>query len=356
MDTSRYVRRYIRILNAVIIILCIWLIFKYALPWLMPFVVAFLISRLIEPVVRALTERVHFKRGIASALCTILVFAALIALGSVIVGRIVYELSALIRDLPSLISDFSKLFTKLGEKINVYIQSAPQEVREYLVGAIDGIRGKAEEIPGLLSAKLPGIVSGLVSGVPKLLIFVFTCAVSVFFISSGYSSFAGFIMRQIPENGQAIARQLKTDLYSTFGKWLKAQLVLSAVTFGELCVSFLILRINFAVLLALLVAVLDALPLIGVGTILMPWSLICLATGEYRTSIILAVTYVIVVIVRNVLEPKVIGKQLGLAPIATLVCIYIGFKAMGFFGMILLPIALIMVKQLNDKGYLKLWK
>jgi predicted PurR-regulated permease PerM len=120
--------------------------------------------------------------------------------------------------------------------------------------------------------------------------------------------------------------------------------------------AFLILRVKFAVVLAFVVAIIDLLPLLGVGTILIPWAVISFASGDYSRGVFLIVTYGVIAVVRNIVEPKLIAGQIGLPPIATLLAMYVGFCAIGVLGMALFPIGLIMLKHLNDRGYVKLWK
>ena len=128
------------------------------------------------------------------------------------------------------------------------------------------------------------------------------------------------------------------------------------VTFLILTAAFLLLRIDYAVLLALIISFVDALPVLGVGTVLIPWALVMLISGNTSLAFGLVASYCTVCVTHSGLEPKLVGSQLGLHPVATLLAMYVGFCAVGILGMILFPIILITVKQLNDKGYLRIWK
>jgi sporulation integral membrane protein YtvI len=350
------VRRWLFILYGALCILLIWLFLRFALPWLLPFIVAFIISRLIEPAVHLFTERFHFKRGYASAFCIIIVFSALIALTAVMIGRAVIELTAFVKSLPTLLSNITDLFTIVGDRIDGYIKAAPPEIQNYLNSALDGIAAKSAELPATLSGKVLNMLSSVAGFTPRLVLFFFTCAVSTFFISCGYHEVVDFIMRQIPRSRHKTMRDIKTDLVSTLGKWVRAELMLSGITFIQLTIAFLIMRIDFAILLALLIAIIDALPVLGAGSVLVPWAIFTLIGGDIRHAVAIIITYGITMIVRNILEPKLIGNQIGLPPIATLMAIYIGFCTVGVLGMVLFPIALIMIKHINDRGYIRLWK
>ena len=353
---NKHLRRGLYFLYGAVSIILLWLILRYALPWLLPFIVAIAIARLIEPVVRHLTERYQFRRGAASAVCTIIIFTALIALTVFIIGRAVIELTAFVNDLPTLLKSLSKTATIIGDRINIYIKAAPPEIQDYLTDVLDGFAARSAELPAALSGKVLGILTGVAKTTPKLILFFFTCALSVFFISCGYTDVTGFIMRQIPKSRHKSLKDFKNDLLSTFGKWLKAELMLAGITFAEMTVAFLFMRIDFAILLALLVSFVDLMPVLGSGAVLVPWAIVTMIGGNLKNGIALLVIFLVNTAVRNLLEPKLIGRQIGLPPIVTLIAMYVGFCSAGVVGMILFPIGLIMVKHLNDKGYLKLWK
>lgn len=152
------------------------------------------------------------------------------------------------------------------------------------------------------------------------------------------------------------ARGVKADLLVTLGKWCKAQCILLGVTFCELLTGFLLLRQGYALLLAALIAVIDALPVFGTGTVLVPWGALCLLTGNVPKGLGLLALYGVISLVRSVLEPKIMAAQVDLPPLAALAAMYVGFCAFGVAGMVLCPMALLFVKQLHDSGWLRLWK
>ncbi len=356
MPENKHLRRGLFCLYGVAAVGIAYLALRFLLPWLLPFLVAFLIARLMEPVVRYITAHYQLRRGFASAISTLIVFAFLIALTSVIIGRAVIELTALVKDLPTLLGNITKTIGVIGSRIDGYIASAPPEIQNYLNSALDGFSTKSAELPAALSGKVLGLLSNIAKSTPRLVLFFFACALGSFFISCGYKEVTNFVLRQIPRSRHKTLNDFKDDLLATFGKWVKAELMLSGITFIEMTIAFLILRIDFAVLLALLVAVVDALPVVGSGAVLIPWALVSLIGGNINMAITLAVIYGVNIVVRNLLEPRLIGRQIGLPPIVTLIAIYVGYSAMGVAGMLIFPIGLIMVKHLNDKGYIKLWK
>jgi sporulation integral membrane protein YtvI len=356
MPENKHLRRALYVLYAVAAAGLVWVLVRYALPWLLPFIVAFAIARLIEPVVAYMTDRWKFRRGGASAICTIIIFAALLALTGLAIGRVVIELTAFVKDLPTLLTSLTKTFSVVGERVDGFVGSAPPEIQNYLSSVMDGFSRKSAELPAELSGKVLTFLTNFAKFTPRLLLFLFTCAISVFFISCSYKDVRTFILRQLPKDRRKSMTDFQKDLFCTFGKWIKAELMLSGVTFIEMAAAFLLMRIEFALLLALLIAVVDALPVLGSGAVLMPWAIVVFIGGNVRLAVSLMLLFAFNSILRSLLEPKFIGTQIGLPPNATLIALYVGFCSTGVAGMVLFPIGLIMLKHLNDKGYLKLWK
>lgn len=182
-------------------------------------------------------------------------------------------------------------------------------------------------------------------------------------VAAGLVLLAMVLLRQVcelsgrlPEDRLRQARGVKADLLATLGKWCKAQCILLGVTFCELLAGLLLMRQGYALLLAALIAVIDALPVFGTGTVLVPWGALCLLTGNVPKGLGLLALYGVISLVRSVLEPKIMAAQVDLSPLAALAAMYVGFCAFGVAGMVLCPMALLFVKQLHDSGWLRLWK
>ncbi|MDR2615245.1 MAG: sporulation integral membrane protein YtvI, partial [Oscillospiraceae bacterium] len=323
-----------------LISLALWLFAKFALRWFMPFIAAFLLARAVEPMARWLTDRLRIKRAVASGICAAFVFAALASVASLAVGRAVYELTAAAKGVPKLLAEIPELLAELEERTRGAIGSAPPEARAYITYASEEARRRCAEALGALSKGIISRLSGILSGGHGFLISIFTCAVSTFFISSGYEELSAFVSRQLPKRLLSGLEELKAELRRTLSAWLRAQMILVGITFFELAVLFCALRIDFAILLALAVAVVDLLPALGVGTALIPWGVVELIRGNAPRGIALLASFCVILAARNIIEPKLVGRQIGLPPLATLVSMYVGFCAAGIAGMALLPIGL----------------
>lgn len=355
MPQNKHLKLLLVLVYILLGVLAFWVVLRYLLPWFMPFLLAFATAALLEPAVRFLIRKFRFRRWFAAGTCAVLVFVILLALLICAAGRAAGELTSFIADLPAMLSGAGDVFASIGRQLDRFVSAFPPEISGFLAQALQSLASGAAELLPALSGRLLSLASALVAMMPKIFLFIGTYAIGVFFISAGFREVKAFILRQIPESLHQKARDIKATIFSTLLKWLRAQLMLMTITFFELCAALLLLRIPYAALLALIIALIDALPVLGVGTVLIPWSFLALLSGDTAMGIALMIVYCLIAIVRSFLEPKLIGGQLGLHPVATMISIYIGFCCAGIVGMILFPIALILLKQLNDNGYLKLW-
>ena len=191
---------------------------------------------------------------------------------------------------------------------------------------------------------------------PSFFLFTATTVLAIFFTAAQFPCIMGFLRRQLPPQKLRQAGGVKENLLSTLAKWFKAQCILLSVTFVELLLGLLLIRQPYALLLAAIIAVIDALPVFGTGTFLLPWAALCLLLQQTPKAIALGAIYAVITLVRSFLEPKVMAAQVNLPPLAALIAMYIGFCTMGVTGMILFPVALLFLKQLQDAGYLHPWK
>lgn len=346
-----------KIAYTVLWVLILWLGIKYALKWVAPFVLALLTARLMEGSVKQMSARFGLRRGITSAICSALILAALGSVLALVVTRLAVYIGDFISSLPELLEEVDSLVVSIREKMEGALDSGASEgVLEMETAMLDGIYDLLKELPQRVSKWALATVSSAASAAPRYFMFVLTYIISVFFFSAGYPDVTKFIMRQIPKKWHQKFMGVKGDFFHTLGKWFKAQFTMMCITFAELIVVFTILRVPYAILIAAAVALVDAMPVLGTGTVLIPWAIISLVSGEATRGIGLAVAYGVVSIVRSVVEPRLVGRQMGLPAVVTLMAIYIGFCTIGIWGMILFPIGVMVIKQLNDSGYVNLWK
>ena len=324
----------------------LWLGVRYLLRWLLPFLLALALAAAVEPVIAWCRRRMGLKRGFTAAVVTIAVTGAILALAAVIVWQLIRQAAELLGQLPGLLAGLPGMTEDLRQRLEDFCAACPQGLRSWL-----------EEVPALLGTLAAGAAqraSGA-AALPGVFLFCGTTALAVFFTAGSYPRVMAFFRRQLGHRLDR-ARGVKANLLSTLGKWCRAQAILLGVTFCQLLAGFLLMGQRYALLLAAVTALVDALPVFGTGTVLLPWAAVCLLAGQAPRAVALAALYAVISAVRSLLEPKVMAAQAGLPPLAALAAMYAGFRALGVAGMILLPMALLFVKQLHDEGYVGLWK
>lgn len=332
----------------------LWLALRFFLPWTAPMLLAFGTAVAIEPAVKLLCRR-RFPRSAAAGIC-VLGFLGVFGLFLwFLCSRLITEFQRLSGSLPEALAGISELISRWQSRLGGMIEGLPDSLSEVLYSALSGITDYLSTLPAALSAKAVEALSNFISNLPTWLLFAVTWIMGLYFISAAYPGLVRFLRRQVPPKAFERIRRVKHDLQQSLGKYLKAQLIMSAITFGEMLIVFTLLRVDYALVLAIAVAVIDALPVFGAGTVLLPWAAWELVAGDPSRGLGLAISYAAVTVLRSCIQAKLLGDQLGLHPIATLLTIYAGWKALGIWGMILFPIAAISLKKLNDGGIIHLW-
>ena len=324
----------------------LFVLFRWLLPVVLPFLIAMGLARLMEPAVRFMHKKWRFPRKIGAALLTLLIVAAIVGAVWFILSWLFWEINGLIERAPELIARLPEMNESWTEKLNRWIEAAPLSMRDTLSNAAEGVMEGLSAIPAKVVGWLTNWLTGFAKKLPYIILFVFALVLSTFLISADYPGITKSLLKPFSKKTRDKILSVKTRLVNTLGKWLKAQGMIMLITFGELLLGFMILRIPTALLAASLIALVDALPVLGAGLCLIPWAIISLASGDSFQAAGLAVIYGAVVLVRGFLEPKLVGDQIGLGALPTFMAMYAGFVLSGVLGMITFPILLITGKQI----------
>ena len=356
VPTRKERRNLLWLLYVALGLLGVWLMLRFVFPWLAPFLFALLMARFIEPCVLWLAKRTGWRRGICAVLCSLLALAIGFLFIGFLISRLIGAMGAFAEDLPNLMGQAAETLSWMERSFNRYVAAAPMETQAMIQTVIDGIAAMADELPGRMSTYLFNSATTIASAFPRIIFVVLTYIIALVFISASYPQIMGFIARQIPPKWRERGQEFRQGFTKTLGKWLKAQGILILVAFVLLAIAFFILGVRHWYLVAFLVALIDALPVLGVGTVLIPWAMISLITGDFAHAVGLIVTYGVVSLTHHILGARLVGAQLGLHPVATLIAMYIGFSAAGVLGLLVFPFLLLFVKKCHDEGLLKLWK
>ena len=323
----------------------------YLLPPLLPLLIAILLATAIEPAVRWLICQLRLSRPAASGLCCVVLIGGLLTFVTVLGTLALRELRTLTVQTPEVLSELTAALDALRARVQIYAFTLPVDIADILFESLDNLPVLAADILGAISRWLVSRLGEFAQSTPDALLFTVTTALGSYFTSAEYPELSELLKARIPAPWLPRLRSLRTALAESLGAMLRAQFILMCMTFAELLIAFTLLRVEYALLTALLLAILDALPVIGTGTVLIPWGLLALAQGDRALGAGLLISYCAVTLVRNLAQAKLVGDELGLRPIAALAAIYIGFKCFGVAGMLLAPIAALLVKQLYDHAY-----
>ncbi|MBR7122931.1 MAG: AI-2E family transporter [Oscillospiraceae bacterium] len=313
-----------------------WLAGRYLLPVALPFLLGTALALAAEPLVKAVSNRL--PRGAAAGVGVAATLAGIAAIVSVIGAVAVRQLGRLAGAAPTLVNTARQGMVLVQDFFVNLSEQAPESLRPALQRTVLNFFDDGTVLLQQLSQYIPGIIGTTLTRVGDGALGLGTGILSAFLISARLPRLKQAVVQKIPASWEKTYLPNLRRLRKALGGWFKAQLKLAAVTWVIVTVGFVLLKIPYAPMWALVVALVDAVPILGTGTILLPWALVCLLQGQGLNCIGLLCTYGAAFVTRTVLEPRLVGQQLGLDPLATLVALYIGYRFWGILGMLLMPI------------------
>ena len=316
----------------------------------MPFLLALIVAWLLHPLVRWLQKKLNISRKVLSMILILLVYVG--------IGAILYGLGyAAVTQIRSLVENWGDIraqvlasLESLSDYLSGLVELLPDSVASNLEGLASQLLDWLQSVlPSALDTTLGGGMS-VVSRIPSFAIAAVVFMMASYFITADYPRLRFLATDRLPESVREFGSNFKRIFVEAFGGYLKSQLILSLGVFLILTAGFFLIHQPYGLLLAFIFAVLDFIPIIGAGTVMVPWSVVCLVTGDYRSAIELMVIWGIICLFRRLAEPKILGDQTGLSPILSLVGIYVGMRLGGVLGMIVGPLLLLVVINLWKLG------
>ena len=336
-----------KIFTAVAIFVAVWLGVRYALPVALPFLLGWGLALAAEPLVKRLSGAV--PRPVAAGLGVTATLAGVAGIGALLGAVAVRQVKNVTTVIPDLQNAVGQGMTAVQDFMVNLSQNAPESIQPLLQRTAQEFFSDGSVLLQQLTHNIPGAVGTALGWVGDGVLGVGTGILSAFLISARLPKLRTGLQSRLPKSWNEKYKPALLRVRRSLGGWLKAQLKLSAVTWGIVTVGFLLLRIPHAPAWAALVAVVDAIPILGTGTVLVPWAAVCLLQKESLRAIGLLCTYGVAAITRTVLEPRLVGRQLGLDPLATLAALYVGYRFWGFGGLLLTPILASAAKSLIEK-------
>ncbi len=353
MDTEKLSRTFYILGIIVFSIALIYIGITRFLIYFMPFLIAALIAVLIEPLVKKVQKWLHIPRSFSSF---IVFFSVLIIVG-MIIGYGGYQA---VKELIVLSKSFGGYSGSVYDTIMSWIQQLQKDIKALPPVQAGAVQNIINQLMSYVSSALKYIVKAIMNAANSLPAFIWgtvVCIVATFFFSKDKDSILGFIKKQLPKKFIEGTVFIKTDFINTVFGFLRAELIIMMVTFLEISFGFMLMGYEYPFLIGLAVALVDILPVLGSGTVLVPWAIILMVFYKnFRMAICIIILYAVVSIVRQMMEPRVVGRSIGLHPLVTLMSMYVGSKMLGLVGLILGPVVLIAIKTFQKAGFIPKFK
>ena len=342
----------IKLIVNLLISLAILLLAIFALPRLvvffMPFIIGWLISCIANPLVLFLEHRIRIKRKIGTVLVIVGSIAAVICVGYFVILILFRQIYGFIADMPEMWSEVLEDLERFANTANQYVGNVSPKLTEMLNNLGNVIGDAISEIPGSIDF---GGMGSMVGSIANVIIAIVMCVLSAYFFIADREWCSKFFERHIPHTIRKKYDVFYMSIRQAVGGYFKAQLRIEIWIYILLLFGLTILKVRYSFIIALLIAVLDFLPVFGSGTVLMPWAVVSLLGGNYVKAAGFVVIWGISQLVRQFIQPKIMGDSIGMEPIPTLFLLFVGYRLAGVVGMLVaVPIGIIIV-NMNEAGF-----
>lgn len=318
-------------------------------PWLlkffMPFVIGWVIAMVANPLVKLLERRLNLVRKHSSVLIVVVVLTGVIGGLYFLTGRVIIEIRSLIVDLPEIYDAVRLEILRALDSLNRMMARMPQGIQDWFNQTNKNLGTFVGGLMQRIAFPTVTVAGNVARGIPAALVYSIVVILSSYFFIVEQDKLRAFAGKLMPKGMDSYMKLFQKDIKNLIGGYFLAQFRIMFVVAAGLAVGFAVLGVRYGLLLAVLIAILDFLPLFGTGTALFPWALVKLLSGETAFAVGLVLLYVLTQVVRQIIQPKIVGDSMGISPLMTLFFLYVGFKVHGLSGMILaVPVGLVGVK------------
>ena len=357
MDIERQKRFLIGFLYLAVVLGIAVFVCRSVIPALLPFVIAFVVSMIVKPAIRFLRDRCHVQKNAAGTVLVVVFYSIIGFLIAFLSIKIFAAAKEFIITLPGTYALKVKPFLNtLGEAIENLSKRVSPQAAAAIESTLLSLGAQLESAVASLATKTLSSLGTVALGVPNLIIDTIIAVVATVFIAVDWEIIRDFCLEQMPEKTRTLVREIARNLGITLKSYIRSYALILFITFCELSVGFLIIGIDNPFGIAAPIAMFDILPVVGTGTVLIPWTVIALIMGNYGRCLSIFALYLTVTIIRNIIEPKIVGNKVGLHPIVTLLAMVVGTYVFGPIGLLGLPIALAIIVSLNSQGIIHLYE
>lgn len=340
-----------------VILSLIYIFFHSIIYQILPFLLGFLIAFSLRPAIRHTISFLHLPQKFISFLYLLLFYGTIGTAITLLCIQCFHFLTAFLAAFPAIYdTQVAPLVTSFFAYLQQQLKDLPVEtaltLRQFFTSASDSMQSMILS----LSTHLFSTITAIAASLPSILVSFFITVLSSIFFTMDFPTVSSFIMRQIPHRNHTHLYLLRTIIVDTILHYLQAYGKLMIITFVELAIGLSLLHVDKAFSIALLISFFDIFPILGTGTILFPWILIAFFNHRIKFAVGLLILHLIINLLRQIIEPKIVGRQLGIHPLFMLACMFFGVKLFGLLGIFLAPILLQIVCRLNEEGILHLYK
>lgn len=344
MNNNRIQNILLRTLYVLLLCVAVYVLFKYAIPLFMPFILALCIGLLVRPLARFAKRRLKVPQKLSAVLLVTIFLVGVVALFLWTGAQAIDFAKDLVARYNNQVAPFfADLTARIKDAVSEWDTDAAAFVDSVMMSVNDSVVAKLGQIS-------QSILTGTASRVPLLLLQILFFVIASFFFALDFDALRNMLAAALPADRFEKLQAFRRAFGKTLGRYVRSYSIIFLMTFAELLLGFLLIGVpNFA-LISLCIALFDILPVVGSGTILLPWAAFSLIRGDMRLGIHLLLLYIFITVVRQFVEPRIIGKQVGLHPILTLLAIYVGMRLFGGIGLLGLPILLAVFAALERDG------
>ena len=312
----------------------------------MPFVIGWIIAYIANPLVCWLEKRLKIVKKLGSAITIVLVLGAVVGLIYLVIAGLAREVVDLVENLPGLYGEMKQGFDEIGGKLQGIYQLLPKGVQEGWSSVVSNLGNLAGDWIGRLSEPTVEVAGNVAKGIPSILIASIVTIVSAYLFVSEREEVIAWAKKVAPRPIKDRMEMVMSNLKYAVGGYFKAQFQIMIILAVIMFIGFLIMGVDYAIVLAILFAFLDFLPFLGTAVTLVPWAVYKLLVGNYKMAIALLILYGVTQLVRQLIQPKLVGDEIGLKPLPTLVLLYLGYKVGGVLAMIFaVPVGMILINM-----------
>lgn len=347
-DMNYYKKVAKRLFAFIFTLVALYIAFKLSL-FYVPFLIAFIISLIIEPLIRKVMKITNLTRKVSAIITLIVVF-------SIIIGLLIWGIAGTITEASGILDNLNDNMENITYTISNFIESfkfdsikIPGQIKDIIQNTFNSIVGEGTNIAQELLTKIVDTVKHI----PQIMIYIGITMLATYFVCVDKMYILDQMEHHLPRNWVTKVGYKLRKVISSLGDYLKAESILILISFmivliGLFIFAFLGMNVKYPLMMALVIGFVDALPILGSGTVMIPWAVISASYGDIKLAIALIILYAIIIVVRQLIEPRVVSNHIGIHPIFTLIAMYTGFKIMGVIGMFVGPIILIILKSIFE--------